>query len=70
MPKLLCENCRKPVAQSNDGCLLHDLIQVARERGNLSERKLRKLHSKVNTDGLWNHLGALVDRLEDGYFSD
>jgi hypothetical protein len=64
--KLICQNCSKPVAEEHLGCLLHDLIQVARERGNTPERKLRKIHSNVDADGLWNTLGRIVDDLERG----
>lgn len=65
-----CPNCTVPVARSNEGCLLHDLIQVARDREDTPERKLRKLHATCDVDALWNHLGALVDDLQEGRFSD
>jgi hypothetical protein len=70
MKKLICPNCMRPVARSNDGCLLHDLIQVARERGNVTERKLRQLHAKADADALWERLGPIVDDLEDGNLSE
>jgi hypothetical protein len=68
--KLACPNCLMFVALPNEGCLLHDLIQVARERANHPERKLRQLHAKCDVDALWNRLGPIVDDLEDGNFSE
>lgn len=69
MAMLICPNCTKPVAKSNDGCVLHDLIQVSRERGTMAEPKLRKLHASVDVDAFWNRVGCIVDDLEEGYFS-
>jgi hypothetical protein len=68
--KLLCPNCGSPVAKPNEGCVLHDLIQVVRERGNTPEKKLRKLHAGVHADFFWDHAGELADKLEEGYFSE
>jgi len=61
-----CPNCFQPVSKDNDGCLLHDLVQVARERGNVSERKLRAIHANADADALWNRLGPIVDDIEEG----
>jgi hypothetical protein len=67
--KLICQNCGKPVSEQNPGCLLHDLVQVLRERGEHSERKVRQIHASVDADALWNRLGPVVDEIGDGWFS-
>jgi hypothetical protein len=58
------------VAEPSEGCVLHDLIQVARDRGETPEKKLRKLHANCDTDALWTHVGEIIDKLEDGYYSE
>lgn len=70
MVRPICPNCTAPVSKPNAGCLLHDLIQVARDRATISEPKLRELHASVDTDALWNRLGNIVDDLEAGYYHD
>lgn len=66
-----CPNClSSPVAnRPENGCILAALIQVARERGDMSEAALRKLHANANVDALWNDVGAIVDKLETGDYS-
>jgi hypothetical protein len=66
---LICPNCSKPVARPNEGCVLHDLIQVLRERGEIPERRLRKLHADVDADGFWNDIARIIDRLQDGEYT-
>lgn len=70
MEPSLCPNCRQPVADHpENGCVLAALIQVIREREAMSEEKLRELHASTDTDQLWEDLGPLVDRLEEGEYS-
>lgn len=66
---LRCPNCGEPVSRANEGCVLHDIIELVRDRGNVPERKLRKMHSQVDVDAFWDHVGKIVDRLEDGYYN-
>ena len=72
---LRCPNCGEPVSKPStgeiqvDGCVLHALIGVVRDRGNVSERKLRKMHSQVDVDHLWDRVGRIVDDLEAGYYN-
>lgn len=68
--KLKCPNCGGNVANHpEDGCVLAALIQVIRERQSKSEPRLRKLHAKVDVDALWEDLGRVIDKLEDGAYS-
>lgn len=67
---LMCPNCTEPVSKPHKGCLLHDLINVVRERGNTPEARLRKLHATVYVENFWDDVGRIVDYLEDGLFSD
>lgn len=67
--KLRCPNCDRHVANHpEDGCVLAALIQVIRDRGEMSERRLRTLHASTDADALWNRLGRVVDDLEEGVF--
>lgn len=70
MKSPLCPNCDQRVANHpENGCVLAALIQVARDRGGVPERKLRKLHAECNVDALWDDVGRIVDDLEDGHYS-
>jgi hypothetical protein len=72
MAKLLvhkCPNCGAAVnAHPDTGCVLYALMTVIRERGNLAEAKVQKIHREVNVDALWEELGPIIDRIEDGAF--
>lgn len=70
MKSPICPNCSTPVSESNEGCLLHDLVQVAREREDMSESKLRRLHATVDVDRLWYDLGRIVDDIMEGRHSE
>jgi hypothetical protein len=64
-----CPNCGEPVAGHPDtSCTLYGLMQIVRERGNLPEAKVQKIHREVDVDALWEELGPVIDRLEDGAF--
>lgn len=65
-----CPNCTKPITRSNEGCVLHDLIQVVRERGTVTERKLRNIHVAVDANKFWDVVGKIVDSLEYGEYSE
>lgn len=71
MTTRMCPNCcTSPVADHPDnGCALAVLIQVIRERGDLTERKLRDLHYNCNVDHLWDRLGPVIDDLQAGEFT-
>jgi hypothetical protein len=64
-----CPNCGEPVAGHPDtGCVLNALVQIIRERGEIPEVKVRKIHREVDVDALWEELGPVVDRLQEGVF--
>ena len=68
--KLKCPNCGGNVANHpEDGCVLAALIQVIRERQSMSEKELRKLHANADVDALWDDLGRIIDKLEEGNYS-
>lgn len=75
MAKLICPNCGEPVCRPSTGevheagCVLHALIGVVRDRETVPERKLRTIHANVDTDALWNDVGRIIDRLEEGRYS-
>jgi hypothetical protein len=66
-----CPNCTAPIKlHPENGCVLNALIQVVRERRTKTERQLLRLHAKAMPDALWEDIGPLVDRLEDGKYSE
>lgn len=70
MSKLICPNCGSPVANHpQNGCVLNALIRVIRDRGTVTESRLRKIHAAVNVDYLWDKVGNLIDQIEWGEFS-
>lgn len=69
MPKKrMCPNCLTTAVKHHpeNGCVLAALIQVLREREELPERTLLSLHAKTDVDALWDDLGPILDKLEDG----
>ena len=70
MAKRRCPNCLGPIAKHpQNSCMLAMFIQVIRERGEMSERKLRKLHAKCNVDALWDKLAPIIDDIEEGEYT-
>ena len=65
-----CPNCAAhPVADHPaNGCVLAALIQCIRDRGTVPERRLRDVHAHTDVDALWNDVGKIVDRLEEGAY--
>ncbi len=68
--KRICPNCTISAVKDHpeDGCVLAALIQVLREREELPERTLLALHAKTDVDALWDDLGPILDKLEDGSY--
>ena len=65
-----CPNCSVPVkTHTHNGCVLHELMCVISDRGNLTKKEVRAIHAYVDADALWNDLGAIVDRLEEGGYA-
>lgn len=64
-----CPNCNSPVkGHPDNSCVLNALIGVLRERG-VPAKKLEKLHAACWIDNVWDDIGPIMDRLEDGYYS-
>lgn len=65
-----CPNCSEPViGHAENGCVLNTLVGIVRERGTRSDEEIEKLHAECDVDGLWNYMGEIVDKLEDGFFT-
>lgn len=66
-----CPNCMSPIgSHPENGCVLAAMIQVVRERGTRSEEEVLALHASANVSALWDELGPIIDKLEDGEFRD
>lgn len=64
-----CPNCSEPIdGHPKNGCALRTLIQVVKERGEVSDEDLRKLHLTCDADKLWDDLGPVADNLQSGQY--
>ena len=67
---MTCPNCGSPVkTHPRNDCVLNALIGILHDRGNLSKKKLHVIHRKADTGVLWEDLGPILDRLEDGFYT-
>jgi hypothetical protein len=67
-----CPNCGADIGADKthgDGCVLGALLEVVRDRGNLRERTVATRGRRCDVDALWDDLGTVVDKLEDGGYS-
>lgn len=65
-----CPNCYETVQDHpQNGCVLAALIQVVRERGSRTDAELLALHADANVDAMWDDIGPIIDRLEDGAYT-
>lgn len=69
--KMMCPNCAGIPAQEHpqNGCVLAALIEVVRDRGEMSATDLAQLLANTDADALWNDLGPIVDTLEAGGYT-
>lgn len=66
----VCPNCCNPINDHpRNQCMLAVLIQCLRERGELEEGQLLKLHQDCDVDALWDQLGLVIDDLGNGRYS-
>ncbi len=66
-----CPNCSEPIeGHPDNGCVLRVLMQVLEDRQDLTPEQLFNLHAKCDTDALWTDLGAVIDNLEEGHYSE
>jgi hypothetical protein len=64
-----CPNCNHPVEDHPaNGCVLAAFIRVLEDRG-VDKAKLEKLHAECWVDNLWDDVGPILDRLEEGHYS-
>jgi hypothetical protein len=66
-----CPNCGKVFTESHpeNGCALALFATVVRDRGDLTQEQINKLVVNCDTDALWEYLGALISRFEEGDFN-
>lgn len=63
-----CPNCLRLLPHRHNGCALHVVAQVARERGNVSKVMLDRFLASCDVDAFWDDLGRVVDRFEAGAY--
>jgi len=65
-----CPNCQERfhVVHPENGCVLASLTQVVREREIVDEEKLLQLHENTDVSALWDDLGPIIDKLEEGKY--
>lgn len=67
---MTCPNCSCPVkTHPRNDCVLAAFVGILRDRGNLSEEKLRAIHCKADMHVFWDDLGPILDRLEEGFYT-
>lgn len=65
-----CPNCGEPIKDHpENGCLLATLITTLRERAELDEAELEKIHESTNAQALWDDMGRILDKLQAGGYS-
>jgi hypothetical protein len=66
----MCPNCGTPVkGHADNSCILNVLIDILRDRGNKTGEELHQRHVGCNIDALWDDMAAVLNKLEDGYYS-
>lgn len=64
-----CPNCRRfIVGHPQNSCVLAALITILGGR-EMPLDELLDLHANANVDALWEDLGVIIDRLQDGVYS-
>jgi hypothetical protein len=68
---VLCPNCLDtPVAgHPENACILYVLTDVLRSRGTLTEEQIQALHRDADPNQVWDDIGPIIDRLEDGHYN-
>lgn len=66
-----CPNCCVNSVEDHpeNGCVLAALIGVIRDRADISDEQRQEIHATCDVDALWNDIGKIVDRLEEGEYS-
>ncbi|MBV7542180.1 hypothetical protein [Acidovorax sp. sic0104] len=65
-----CPNCSREVEDDKDtGCVLAALVQVIRDREELTEEQVLAIHASCDADALWEALAPVIDQLQAGGFA-
>lgn len=68
-----CPNCYDPLnaggMHESNGCVLIAFAELVRERGGHTPEQIAELVRRCNADRLWDVLGPIVDRFEEGEFN-
>jgi hypothetical protein len=64
-----CPNCMQPITKRMPGCVLHDLIGIVSDRGNVNRERLHEIHAACDPLVMWEDLGPVIDKLEAGGYS-
>jgi hypothetical protein len=64
-----CPNCCAEIdTHPRDECILYVFMTVLRDRGNLDDEQLAEIHANCAVDMMWDDIGPILDRLEEGYY--
>lgn len=69
-PHWRCCNCMEPSPHPDNGCVLHALLTVLRDRETHSESQLEIIYIKCDVDRLWDQLGGIIDDLGNERYLD
>jgi hypothetical protein len=70
MSEIKCNNCCQPHTEFTDVCILESLLGVSvLGRESLTMEQARSILIETDVYALWNDLGPIIDRLEDGKYA-
>lgn len=61
-----CPNCSASFPHPENGCALAMLISVISDRGTKTDAEIDALMTDCDVSALWDDLGPIVDKLENG----
>ena len=69
--KLICPNCREDLAKGHpgNGCVLGALFSCIADREGGRRRALMERLADVDECALWDDIGPIVDKLQDGAYN-
>jgi hypothetical protein len=53
-----------------DGCVVASLIRVIRDRGDLNDSVVNRIHAALDVDAVWDVIGELIDDIQAGRYLD
>jgi hypothetical protein len=67
--KTLCANCVRNHDEVDDICVLSVLVGVSlQSRQSITDEQAIDIIKNTNADMLWDDIGPIIDRLEEGYY--